>query len=278
MTPNQKKALAAAVFATAIAVPAEGLRQSLPALLASFYKPTGGLIFFRNGAFGAYRRRSCFFKRPSTTCNTVIQNANRNPMHFGNFSPRNALRIHVNNSSVSSLLLTRGPCAVIWIVSNAVVSSLYRKFVGITGGHGPCVERLERRPLLADRNSFASIGQIRFIPASTEHIAPTRVDSRSLHSVRSRARPYCRPRPLASAGNAFSSSKVSANNDSLYPAGTSTEPCGRAIGLISGFSNNYPPVSYTHLDVYKRQTIHSPNFRPDISTSRGFFIAFPVVV
>ena len=47
MTPNQKKALAAAVFATAIAVPAEGLRQwayddiANPALLTVCYGHTG---------------------------------------------------------------------------------------------------------------------------------------------------------------------------------------------------------------------------------------------
>ena len=46
------------------------------------------------------------------------------------------------------------------------------------------------------------------------------------------------------------------NIDTSYP-----EDRARVIRVIAGIANNINPVSYTHLDVYKRQEKHSGSIR-----------------
>lgn len=206
---------------------------------ASADKLTGFFIaprYFMDGANGRCRG---LFVRPSASKNPVVHNASRDSVLFRNFGPRSVLVAHMDNGAVTRLRLFIRPCAIFWVVAKRVVLSLNRHVVGVSRQHGPCVELLKLEPFLAYVYPLSPVVFVRHVAAPSEHVAPTGVNSRSLHSVRSSSRHECL-RTLAAARRAFPVSQVASNNNALGSAGAFAQPQRSAFGRISSFFKHSP--------------------------------------
>lgn len=241
MNDKAKRLGAAAAIATAIAIPAEGLRQLvLSAPLSTLNKLSGKFISFWRFVLGTNGSFCSIFKRPSARCYAVVHDANRYSVSFGNLSPRQFIVSHVDDGSVSGLGFSCGPCAVIRAVAKRVVFAFYRQIGLVSGLFRPLQERLKTMPVLANGYSFSAIVFIRSISTSRKHIAPASMYFCAFHTMRCGSASNRSSRPLASTRNALAISKVSANYSAHCSARTFAKPQSGTASFVSGLFNNNP--------------------------------------
>jgi hypothetical protein len=214
---DKRRAAVIAAIATAIAVPADGLRQvlSAPFTFFSFNKSPCHIVSLRGFVPGANRRSRGFSKRPLSGRNSIVHHPNRASAVFGYFSPRNVVIGHVNNSSISSLSFSSGPRAVFWSISKGIIFALYRQVISIARSFRPLKKCFKNMPFLANCYSFSTIYLVGYISAPPKHIAPTVMDSGTFHSMCCAALAYCRPRAFASTGGTLTTAQVSPNDNTF---------------------------------------------------------------
>lgn len=240
---------AAAAIATAIAIPAEGLRQLPTPRIFALFKGAIRLSceFLARGTDWCGRR---FFVRPSAGCNSVVHYRNRHARLFSYFGKSHTIGSLVDDMSVSALCLPVGPCAVIRVIAKRIVFTFYRKIISVTRNQRPSVEALKFKPLNTDCYSLAAVSFVGCIPASAKHVAPAVVDSCSFHSMGCRPGSNGRSRPFTPARNAFPDSEIATNNRFLCSAGASAQPQGSTFWGIPYFLNNnpFPKVHAGHVN------------------------------
>ena len=216
---------------------------------AKRYLPTPRVFAFGKGSVRAPAHRLAIRSNrgcggllvgPSSGCDSVVHNGNRDAVPFCDLGPRRVAVSHMNNGPVSSLRFSGSPSAVFWFIANRVVLPFYRKVVSVTRLLRPLEKVVECKPLLADRDALPAVVFVGCVAASTKHVAPTCVNFGALHAVRGGPVTNSCARSFASTRYALASPKVASADGSGRSARAYAAPNGGTSFLVARLFNNFP--------------------------------------